>query len=50
LKVTNYLGFFVEQMRGNEVVGRITPIGGLRTSGGGPAPAAAFPKTIRLVQ
>lgn len=49
LKFVNYLGFFVEGMRGNEVVGRITPIGGLRT-GLGPAPAGAFPYAIRLVQ
>jgi hypothetical protein len=50
LKFVNYLGFFIEEMRGNEVVGRITPIGGLHTGNGSPAPAAAFPKTIRLVQ
>jgi Flp pilus assembly protein TadG len=49
LKFVNYLGFFIEEMRGNEVVGRITPIGGLR-KGGSPAPPAAFPKIIRLVQ
>ena len=50
LKFVNYLGFFIEEMRGNEVVGRITPIGGLRQGNGNPAPAAAFPKSIRLVQ
>jgi hypothetical protein len=51
LKFVNYLGFFIERMQGNEVVGRITPIGGLRMGAGfGPAPAAAFPKSIRLVQ
>jgi len=50
LKFVNYLGFFLEEMRGNEVVGRITPIGGLRQGNGNPAPAAAFPKSIRLVQ
>jgi hypothetical protein len=49
LRFVNYLGFFLEEMNGNEVVGRITPIGGLRT-GLGPAPAAAFPYAIRLVQ
>jgi len=49
LRFVNYLGFFLEETRGNEVVGRITPIGGLRT-GIGPAPAAAFPASIRLVQ
>jgi Flp pilus assembly protein TadG len=51
LKAVNYLGFFVEEMQGNEVVGRVTPIGGLRKgSGYGPAPEGAFPKVIRLVQ
>ena len=29
-KFVNYLGFFIEKMQGNEVIGRITPIGGLR--------------------
>jgi Flp pilus assembly protein TadG len=38
LKFVNYLGFFIERMQGNEVVGRITPIGGLRK------------KSIRLIQ
>jgi hypothetical protein len=50
LKFVNYLGFFIEEMRGNEVVGRITPIGGMRKATAGAAPAAAFPKSIRLVQ
>jgi Flp pilus assembly protein TadG len=51
LKFVNYLGFFVERMNGAEVVGRITPIGGLRKGTGfAPAPVTAFPKTIRLVQ
>jgi hypothetical protein len=50
LKFVNYMGFFIEEMRGNEVVGRITPIGGLRKADAGPAPAAAFPRSIRLVE
>jgi len=49
LKFVNYLGFFIEEMSGSEVKGRITPIGGLRT-GIGPAPEAAFPVSIRLVK
>ena len=49
MKFVNYLGFFIERMQGNEVVGRITPIGGLRR-GVGPAPKNAFPKAIRLVE
>jgi Flp pilus assembly protein TadG len=50
-RAVNYLGFFVERMQGNEVYGRVTPIGGLRRGEGfGPAPEGAFPKVIRLVQ
>jgi Flp pilus assembly protein TadG len=51
LRAVNYLGFFIERMQGNEVVGRVTPVGGLRKgSGYGAAPTGAFPKSIRLVQ
>jgi hypothetical protein len=32
------------------VLGRITPIGGLRKGGANGAPPGAFPKVIRLVQ
>jgi hypothetical protein len=46
----NYLGFFIEEMQGNEIYGRIVPIGGLNTGTGGPAPTGAFPMYIRLVQ
>jgi Flp pilus assembly protein TadG len=50
LKFVNYLGFFIEEMQGNEVVGRITPIGGLLDGGFGDAPPAAFPVAIQLVK
>jgi Flp pilus assembly protein TadG len=50
LKFVNYLGFFIEEMDGNEVVGRITPIGGFNDGSGSPAPAGAFPMYIRLVK
>lgn len=50
LKIANYLGFFIEGLQGNQVVGRITPIGGLFDGNAGPAPAGAFAKVIRLVQ
>jgi Flp pilus assembly protein TadG len=50
LKFVNYLGFFIEGMQGGNVIGRITPIGGMRVAGMGPAPEAAFPQSIRLVQ
>jgi Putative Flp pilus-assembly TadE/G-like len=47
--IGNYLGFFIERMQGNEVVGRICPIGGLYVGGAGPTPGA-FPVVIRLVE
>ena len=50
LKIANYIGFFLEGMQGNEVIGRITPVGGLLIGSNGPAPDGAFPMVIRLVQ
>jgi hypothetical protein len=50
LKVANYLGFFVEEMQGDNVVGRITPVGGVIDKNAGPAPTGAFPHVVRLVQ
>jgi hypothetical protein len=50
LQVTNYLGFFIESVTGGgDVMGRITPVGGLYKSNLGPS-TGAFPKVIRLVQ
>lgn len=50
LKIANFIGFFIETMNGNEVKGRITPVGGVFAGNLGPAPAGSFPKVIRLVQ
>jgi len=50
LKVVNYMGFFIEEMQGNDVVGRVTPIGGILSGSGGPAPVGTFPIAIVLVQ
>lgn len=50
LKVVNYLGFFIEEMRGNDVVGRVTPISGILSGNGGPAPTGTFPVAIVLVR
>ena len=50
LKAVNYLGFFIEEMNGNEVIGRVTPISGVYNGGLGPAPEGAFPMAIRLVK
>jgi len=49
LRVANYIGVFIEGMQGNDVIARITPVGGLM-SGNGPAPAGAFPRAIVLVK
>lgn len=50
LKIANYIGFFIEVMNGKQVMGRITPVGGVLDKSLGPAPVGAFPKVIRLVQ
>jgi hypothetical protein len=50
LKIANFIGFFIEKMTGNEVKGRITPVGGVFSGDAGPAPIGAFPVVIRLVQ
>jgi hypothetical protein len=50
LRIANYIGFFLERMQGNEVVGRVTPVAGVLAGNAGPAPAGAFPQVIRLVQ
>ncbi|HYM25357.1 MAG TPA: pilus assembly protein TadG-related protein [Vicinamibacterales bacterium] len=50
LTVTNYIGVFMEDMKGNQVYGRITPVLGIYDANAGPAPEGAFPRVIRLVQ
>jgi hypothetical protein len=50
LKVWNYLGFFVEGRSGQNIYGRIVPVAGIYSGSMGPAPAAAFPVVIRLVE
>jgi hypothetical protein len=49
-KLANIMGFFIERLDGNEVVGRIVPISGVINPNVGPAPAGAFPIAIRLVE
>jgi len=49
LRTANWIGFFVNYVSGNNIYGKITPITGIYQKGG-PAPNAAMPKTIRLVQ
>jgi hypothetical protein len=48
LKVANWIGFFAEEVDGNNVWGRITPISGIRT--GSDVPDGLFPIAIRLVK
>lgn len=50
LEMVNWIGFFVEDVVGNEVYGRITPILGVIEENAGPAPAGAFPRAVRLVE
>ena len=50
LKMANWLGFFVVERQGNNVLGRITPILGVVDEDAGEAPEGAFPKSIRLVE
>lgn len=49
-KLANIMGFFIERRVGNQVYGRVMPIGGIIDRNAGPAPAGAFPVAIRLVQ
>ncbi|MGH9329608.1 MAG: pilus assembly protein TadG-related protein [Vicinamibacterales bacterium] len=49
LKVAGWIGFFLEEIQGNNIWGRITPIAGKRT-GEGPWPEGTFPIAIRLIK
>jgi putative Flp pilus-assembly TadE/G-like protein len=48
LKITNFIGFFIESRSGNSVYGRITPVSGVLTNS--PPMPGAFPVVIRLVE
>jgi len=50
LVTANWIGFFLEEIQGNGLWGRIIPISGIRDATAGPAPAGLTPKTLRLVQ
>ena len=50
LRITNFIGFFVDHLEGSLVVGRITPVLGQMASNGSPAPIGAFARAIRLVE
>lgn len=50
LKVANWVGFFLDDVQGNNIFGRITPLSGVYDKNAGPAPTGAFPLAIRLVK
>jgi hypothetical protein len=49
IRISNFVGFFLESVEGTNVIGRITPVAGLLDTSG-PAPAGSFARAIRLVQ
>ena len=50
LVTANWIGFFLEEIQGNGLWGRIIPIAGIRDSTAGPAPLGLNPKALRLVE
>jgi len=50
LKVAGWIGFFVEERRGNEIYGRIAPMLGVIEDNGGPAPVGAVPRAVQLIE
>jgi Flp pilus assembly protein TadG len=50
LKMANWIGFFMEEIQGNNIYGRITPIKGLIKGNLPEAPDGVFPRAIRLVK
>ena len=50
LVTANWIGFYLEEINGNSLWGRIIPIAGIRDKNAGPAPKGLNPMAIRLVQ
>jgi hypothetical protein len=50
LVTANWIGFFLEEIVGNGIWGRIIPIAGIRDPTHGPAPLMLNPQALRLVQ
>ncbi len=48
IQISNFVGFFIENLQGNTVVGRLVPATGLIRTGT-PVPGGAFLRAIRLV-
>jgi Flp pilus assembly protein TadG len=49
IRISNFVGFFIDRVEGSDVIGRITPVAGLLDASG-PAPAGSFARAIRLVE
>lgn len=50
LIMRNWVGFFVEEINGNQVYGRIVPILGSIDEDAGPAPEGTFPRAVQLIE
>lgn len=50
VRISNFLGFFVDHMEASKVVGYIMPVLGQVATNGTPAPVGAFARAIRLVE
>ena len=50
LVTANWIGFYLDYIEGNGLVGRIIPIGGIYDKNFPDAPVGAFPVAIRLVK
>ena len=50
LKTANWIGFFLEEIQGNGIWGRIIPINGIRDRNHEGPPEGLNPKAIRLVE
>jgi Flp pilus assembly protein TadG len=50
LVTANWIGFFLDHIQGNGLIGRIIPIAGIRDPTSPAAPLGLTPKSIRLVQ
>ncbi len=50
IQIANFVGFFIEEMVGNNVIGRIVPMVGLVRDNGGGVPEGSFLRAIRLVE
>lgn len=50
MKIANFVGFFIEDLQGNSVLGRMVPALGLVRPTGGPLSPNTYLKAIRLVE